>query len=310
MNFYYRTSAKEAEAILSRGFEETAGNCSVRGTTVAGVLVSDKSTDDKECATGGVILEIRMRVSKKMLAEYEVKKAGQLSREWCFPADLLSKGKTILKLSETELVKKYNWWWRDHFVEPRAEQARGGSMYEIVQALQDGKTLDLKDVGPAFHALHIRYEWSARLYEMAKRLMGKYEFDKSWPQLSLIQKKCLFDRWPGQQQLALIDVELRRSDNPSRIDFTHRFSLSFNLNVHDEILAQYLLTHIIQPERKRLGIPNPPPNQNARRHGLSWRAIELWDKKHSENWVLNRSESSCISKAIYLAGSEGGIRRC
>ena len=94
MRFFHRTSAKKAASILKVGFRDSTGRY-MMNTTVTGVWVSDPILTEHESAGGDSVLQIEVKVTRKDLDFYEVKEEGKPYREWCVPARLLNRGKTM-----------------------------------------------------------------------------------------------------------------------------------------------------------------------------------------------------------------------
>lgn len=62
---------------------------------VTGVWVSDKILDESDASFADVVFQIEVKISKGDLDFYEVKEEGKPYREWCIPARLLNKGRTV-----------------------------------------------------------------------------------------------------------------------------------------------------------------------------------------------------------------------
>jgi hypothetical protein len=94
--FYHVTSSENATAILDGGFKDGTPKKYMTDRLYTGVWI----TDDPEKSYGGghahpVVLEIKLRLDAKTLANYEWVDEGGAYREWCIPAAILNKHSTI-----------------------------------------------------------------------------------------------------------------------------------------------------------------------------------------------------------------------
>jgi hypothetical protein len=139
-------------------------------------------------------------------------------------------------------------------------------------------------------------ERSAFFYELCKRMTGKYEFKKPWPELTEKQRQILESRWPEKSQRPKIyDVTFKKR-SPVKSGWTRRLPASWNLKLNDGTLVEGF-DKFIQSERKRLNIPNPRQHAGRRLRPISWKPIELLDiQRNVRDRVLSTSEHSQISK--------------
>ncbi|SRR5260370_37988196 len=89
--------------------------------------------------------------------------------------------------SEAELARRFNWWWRGVFVGMRKELSELGSIAALWKWNEETEKLSVaeenvaeKDINALFGLLNLRRERSAFLYELQKRVAGRYEMGKAW----------------------------------------------------------------------------------------------------------------------------------
>lgn len=210
---------------------------------------------------------------------------------------------------EAKLAKRFNWWWRGVFVEVKAKVKDLGSLAGCLAPSGGAERSSGAEAaagaersGVLFGLLHLRRERSAYLYELGKRVSGKYEFAKPWILLTEAQWRRLEQRWPDPEEHLV--CEEGGVGTPTRAGWTRRITVSANLRLHNRTILTALM-ELIAGERRRLRMPNPRPNQGRKRRSRSWRAIELLDLQHDGVRVLNNGESSQISKVRKLARREG-----
>jgi hypothetical protein len=209
--------------------------------------------------------------------------------------------------SDDQYAERFNWWWRGVFVNVSGNAL--DSWLEL-NALVPARLFEEAGVPPPasppkakqgcglgflFAAMNKPKERSAFLYELKKRIDDKYEFKKSWIELTEGQRKTLEERWPDTRDR--VDYEVSSSfHKESKHGFTHYLNASWNLRLNDHTLMQ-AFQRFIKSERLRLGIKNPKQHAGRPTRPLSWRPIELLDLQIHHVRVLNTSEHSQISKA-------------
>lgn len=208
------------------------------------------------------------------------------------------------ELSDADLVKRFSWWWRGVFVGRKNKAKQLPPLATGVEALLSGAEANFLggQLDVLFGILNQARERSAFLYELGARITSKYEWGKPWIELTEDQKGQLEQRWPDQQEHLIFEEGY--GDKPPRSGWTRRITLSVNLALHNRTISTALL-QLLNTERKRLGVPNPPPNQGMRRRPRSWKAIELLDIERYGVRALNNAETSQTSKAKKLAEQLG-----
>ena len=243
-------------------------------------------------------------------------------------------------LDEEELAKRFNWWWRSVYV--GAKDSEEPSLYFrqihewAAKVLNDdqgeSEALSIRPQAPALakpgKLLGLAWkkrERSAFLYELDRRMTGKYLLKKPWIDLSEKQQKALEARWPDGFHQNLIceyrhpgshlaekqwnktkaslpeEIQTRfsRADAPVKPGWTRPLPDSWNLHLNDNTLSKAFLS-LIKSERNRLKVPNPRQHAGKARRPISWKYIELLDIHRLKLRTLSDGERSEISKARKL----------
>ncbi len=180
-----------------------------------------------------------------------------------------------MKESQVEdyMLEKHNclWWWRDNEIQ-------------------------------AFEPFRQLTERSAFLYEVSARVNGSFEFGKPWSSLSPNQWEILRMRWPMKRiprpLSALTDTEARAGDQKWPFNTTTDGEALFaNLDYTDasifEAFKKWLAAH-----RKAFGKGAGRTLKKGRQ--LSWRPVELMDRRRFKEQTLNDAERSQVSAAVRL----------
>jgi len=208
------------------------------------------------------------------------------------------------ELSDEDLAKRFNWFWRDIFVDMKSRAKQLPPIAPAVEALHTGAEIDPfgEKWGVLFGLLNQARERSAFLYELQGRLTDKYEWEKPWIELTEDQKARLEQRWPDEQEHLILEEGY--GDKPPRPGWTRRMTLSMNLALNNGTISEALLA-LLNRERERLGVVNPAPNQGMKRRARSWKPIEFLDIQRHGVRALNSSETSEVSKVRKLAEQLG-----
>lgn len=196
-------------------------------------------------------------------------------------------------LHTAENARRFNWWWRGLFVREEGPTAIGLSidLKIIAPSIRWSKN---PDVGNTFRSRYAGFERSARLYELERRVVGKYGFEVPWIELKERWRQVLRERWPDHP----IRASLRSSHRkyPALAGWTTPQWMSFNLRFNDNALLAGF-KRFLASERIRLNQPNPHENAGVRRRSLTWLPIEFLDLQQSGLLTLNDSHTSQVSKA-------------
>lgn len=181
--------------------------------------------------------------------------------------------------TEEFLTKKLNWWWRP------------------IKSRQDCSKLKWTGIESIdYHSFLYHFERAAWMYELGKRLTGKYEFDSSFIELSRENQVILSKRWPQpenfQRAFGVMDQFEDTINRPGWIDFG---PVRLNLNRNDKDLTGAFQDQI-KAQRITYGIPNPHQGKGKHLRSLSWKSIELLDISQKYGG-LTLSQRALVNKA-------------
>ena len=207
-------------------------------------------------------------------------------------------------LHTPENARRFNWWWRGLFVREEGPTAIGLSidLKIIAPSIRWSKN---PDVGNTFRSRYAGYERSACLYELERRVEGKYGFEVPWIELKERWRQVLRERWPDLP----IRASLRSSHRkyPAQAGWTTPQWISFNLKLNDKALLDGF-KRFVGSERIRLSQPNPHENAGVRRRPLTWLPIEFLDLQQSGLHILSVRRSTRNSAASIGFGAGVGVR--
>ena len=182
--------------------------------------------------------------------------------------------KATLKELETNV-----WWWR---------YANKTADYSSVFPGADG-------IDPFLQKLHLDLflegmQESAYFYELRARYRTRYQwdFDACWPNCTVLQKRFLDCLIPP----AFPRTTHYGQENEHWVQFP-----KFNLQLGNVTLVNYFKA-LLSQARINTWNPKPGTGKGARKRDLSWRAVELIDKKRYLKAVHNESERSTVSTAL------------
>lgn len=99
MRYFHTTSA--AGEILKDGFRDASGSVLMASFTLTGVYIADEPLDINDGAKGDQVLEVTFP-GEVDLAPYELVEECKPYREWCVPAELLSRCAAVRLLKDDE----------------------------------------------------------------------------------------------------------------------------------------------------------------------------------------------------------------
>ena len=100
---YHRTTAENAQAIVERGFKNSAGYF-LSNRTWSGVWLSARPLDIRADGEGDHLLMIRLDIPEPQLARWEWTAEWQSYREWLIPAELINGFMTVTLVDQLDLL--------------------------------------------------------------------------------------------------------------------------------------------------------------------------------------------------------------
>jgi hypothetical protein len=145
-------------------------------------------------------------------------------------------------------------------------------------------------------------EESARNYELLRRSPSGKQFKKTFPQLIPDEKRIIFNLWRNWEKGTYRHVRDRKLFGEKGwtpiYENQHR---QWNLRLEDKKLTDEFIREI-RLLREIQKIPTPRRNKGEKRRGVSWKLVEMLDRKLNRIGSFDGSERHTLSDARKRAG--------
>jgi hypothetical protein len=142
-----------------------------------------------------------------------------------------------------------------------------------------------------------KVEESARNYELMRRSQKGKQFSKTYLELIPDEKRIIHGLWVNWEQWPY-----RFAANSSQFQeigwtpFYENQRTQWNLRLPDKKLIDTFIREI-RTAREIQKIPIPPRNKGEKHRGVSWKLVEVLDRKQNSIGKLNHSERHTLSDA-------------